>query len=657
MKRGFLRDASPARSKEPQLSRDQPPSPQATVSHEEQSLRNPPAVAGITGVHAVLDEAGNETLSIVVRDRHGILVSPFVLRWCRFGEVGLAFAEMLYASPVKPSTLGERIRATTIFLDWSTSVNQGEPLTKLSRLDTKLFRHYLAHLETDRSDKGKPHAVATRRIRLGAIRKLMAMLCKSDKWKSKLAPKSTFPGNPWTALKQRSTPRAVLTHVELCEIGQACIKEIEATLSKFQLGNSLIAEGRTKLHDNMHRRLDFMSVDVALAAIEVWMGGYARDLQHATDFRWPLGQALIHHRVRNVFGYLYPDARTMVPFNLLATIHSFYNPAQSLGLEFNQIALHDVFPDQLKVSQPERHNSRADRTVSGDEEERLKTKPGKARAGGKVQHRSFRVDPNDPFSFHSVIENVRMITRRIRQHAPPEIRDRIFIYHQHCPPGVSAFGTAKNGIGGDALWVHSLRRFIKDNKLVKFSLASIRSTMADLTEEVTGDSRVTQLLLGQTGPDVGFQHYFSAGARRRAGESVALAQEMRQRYVDTGGRRDIRGQGPGDTLMSATPGLDCLDPYDSPMPGQTKGKMCTAFPFCIICPLATARRNDPYSFARLVQLETHIKSSESSVSASRFVALYMPLLPEFPRWLGKFTGSARKGALKISYLRPLPELE
>ncbi len=616
-----------------------------------------PAITEMTGVHGSFDGTSGAVPRIVVRDSTGKLLD-FAVDWQRFGEIGASFAEALFAMKLRPATLAEKIRGVTIFLSWLALDMPEERPTALSRLRSNVFARYLAHVETGVGEDGQPHSVSTKRIRLGLVRQVMTKLSKSDKWKSRLADKWRLPANPWTGLKRRSKPRPLVPNDELRAIIMACTREIEATLKRHEEGRALIAAGRPQLREGMSRRLDFMEVEIALAAIEDWMGGYARDIAHVTESNWHLGQALVQHRVKTVFSYLYPDARTLVPFVILLAVHTAYNPAQLLGLTLGQIALDDLFSDQFRLEEPQRHNSRQSEDEPLQQNVRLRTAVRKDRAGGRVQYRSFRVDSNDPFSAYMLIESVRSLTGRIRPHAAAEDRNRLFIYHQSSrTPGVRTFGKEKKGIGGDGLWQYCLASFTQDNRLPKFMLASLRSTMADMAEQLTGDARAVQLLLGHAGTDVGFQHYFSAGARSRATESVAVAQGMRQRWAETDGRRDIRDHGPGDTLAAATPGMDCMDPYDSPMPGQSKGKLCSAYLGCLFCPLGVVRRNDPYSFARLVQLERHIQDGRATVPAERYRAAYMPLLPKIASRLETFTPEARAGASEISHLKFLPELE
>jgi hypothetical protein len=61
--------------------------------------------------------------------------------------------------------------------------------------------------------------------------------------------------------------------------------------------------------------------------------------------------------------------------------------------------------------------------------------------------------------------------------------------------------------------------------------------------------------------------------------------------------------------------------------------------------------------ARLIQLEDHVRNSQATISPERYGAAYVPLLRKLAEWLEQFSSKARKDALAVTYLKPLPELE
>ncbi|HEY0835782.1 MAG TPA: hypothetical protein VGE72_17900 [Azospirillum sp.] len=675
MDRSFLLDVStvlPAGKTAKPPKADVPTSAGDGVGRHPAAAPEPPSapVVTMTGVRTGTDPlTGKPFLHIVARDENGKLLAPFILDdWLRYGDIGLAFAEALYGMGLKPSSLDSKIRDLRVFFGWLPSEFPGGPPTRLSDLTTERLLRFRSHLDASKDDNGRPLADNSKRKRLGEVRTVFTWMQKKspNRWKPKLAPKLRFPEGVWKGTGKRTEPRDIVPRDGLHAILKAAAAEVERTIRLLDEGAELVAAGQPRLRapDEMNRRSDFDDLAVALAAVVEWHGGYLQNIEEAKAKHSALGNSIQYvHGATNVFRRLYPGGRELVPFIILLTVHTAYNPDTILGLRLNQIEMNDVFPDQFGFALPKRHNSRgASAGEQADEADetatRIRTKGRKGRARGRPQNRSFRADPDDLFGSYLLIQNVKAMTERLRPHAAPVDRDRLFIFHQtQTDIGVRSFGNDKETIAADRLWQYFLKRFIADNDLPDFSLASLRATMADAAEQLTGDIRAVQLLLGHSGTDVTFQHYLSAGARRRAAEAVGTVQGMRQRWVETGGKRDAREPGVGDTLMAATPGFHCLDPYDSPVPGQVAGKMCSAWLACAFCALATVHADDGYGLARLIQLEKHILDARRTIAAERYQTAYVPLLAKLSGWLGKFSDTARAAAVAVTHLKPLPELE
>lgn len=623
-----------------------------------------PVKAGTGGGILTTEEpsTGRTVIHLTTRDARGKLLPPLVLDWCRFGEIGIAFAEAIDAMEIKPASLVVKISDLDRFLAWLESQTTDGPPTRLASIGSDKLTRYMGYLDTAVDVDGKPYSIQTKRTRLGSLRTVFtALQDPSSKWRYKLAPNLQFPEGRWSATGRQANPHPVISEDAFRTILMAAASEVAKTMARHQQGVDYVVEGRRLLRGDMVRASDFNTLPVAVAAIEDWFGGYAKNAEQVSSENKALGTAIKYtHGYGEVFRFLYPGGRELVPFIVLLAVHTAYNPDTILGLQIGQIVANDVFPDQFRLATPERRTSRGKQDGQSNNSGRLVTSGAKGRARrGKPQVRSFRIDPHDPFCAHMLIENVKVLTGRIRPHAASKDRDRLFIFHVlKRSAGVRAFGSSDfETLSGDRLWQYFLQKFSEENGLVAFSLASIRATMADATEQLTGDIRAVQQLLGHVGSEVTFRHYLSAGARKRAAESVAVGQSMRHRWAETHGRRDTREGGQSDSLMAATPGMDCFDPLDSPMPGQVAGKMCSAWLACFFCPLALIRSDDSFSFARLVQLEAHVLAARATIAAERYQAVYVPILQKIVTWLHKFSPIAKQGALAISYLKPLPELE
>jgi hypothetical protein len=111
-------------------------------------------------------------------------------------------------------------------------------------------------------------------------------------------------------------------------------------------------------------------------------------------------------------------------------------------------------------------------------------------------------------------------------------------------------------------------------------------------------------------------------------------------------------------LAAATPGWRCLDPYDSPIDGQEKGKLCAAYGACPNCPLANLNARDPYSLARALQLKAKIETAQTVLPALRWLKVWAPRLQRLvDYWLPSIQDPAVIAAASKLDLAELPELE
>jgi hypothetical protein len=615
----------------------------------------------LPGVRTGIDrETGVASLHIVATDANGKALPPFVLDpWMRYGEIGVAFAEAAYANGRTTTAVHANIHGLRPFFAWLEAEYPDSPPTLLSDLTSQVLLRYRSYLDGAKDKNGKPIGDNSKRTYLGKMRLPFEWMKTGapHRWGTKLADGLRLPQGTWKAVNKRSEPRDMIAPDALAAIVGAAARAVERILERFEKTEAMIEEGRRRLPADGQKRGDFADLSVALAAIDEWYGGYLSGYTAAKDRHPGFSSAIVSiHGAKDFFHHLYPGTDDLVPFVILLTMHTAYNPETILGMRVDQVATNDFFADQFGFDLPDRHNSREQRSEDG--QVRISLAAKKRRANGKAQHRSFRVDTDDKFGVYLLLDALSEITKRIRPHSIRGHEDRVFLFHQvSVNSPVRSFGTGKRPICNDGVWTIALNSFIAENHLPHFSLAQLRTTVADAAEQITGDIRAVQLLLCHSGTSVTFQHYLSAGGRRRASEDIATVQGVRQRWVDTGGKRDMREPSQGDTLMAVTPGFHCLDPFDSPMPSQVAGKMCSAWLACALCPLATVRTQDGEAMARLIQLEDHVRNSQATISPERYGAAYVPLLRKLAEWLEQFSSKARKDALAVTYLKPLPELE
>lgn len=220
----------------------------------------------------------------------------------------------------------------------------------------------------------------------------------------------------------------------------------------------------------------------------------------------------------------------------------------------------------------------------------------KARAK-KIQPRSIEAgDLNDPLSLRSMLTVIRSMTERLRRAAPEIESDKVFLHLGDKSSIVSVglqsiFYRKKHGAFGDFLNRHSLD---------EFNMSSIRSTLLDaVTNE--GGGLIQAASEGNHSETITtLRHYTSI--RTAEGRRVTLAESTLQmeRWAQTKGGMDPRYLVSKADLKSATPGFGCLNPFESPLPGETPGRLCQSEGHCARCPNAILRSDDPSLVAYVV---------------------------------------------------------
>jgi hypothetical protein len=244
----------------------------------------------------------------------------------------------------------------------------------------------------------------------------------------------------------------------------------------------------------------------------------------------------------------------------------------------------------------------------------------------------------------------------LRRHAPPTLRDALFLFKG--VRGVSAFTSA--------LAKTVIRRdFRVRHGLAHFALASIRPTVLGSFYRASGDLHQVKRLANHAqisttiryveGPEVQAEHQ-----RRVASLQSAFIGHIERRVVPASAVRPAPPSplhsipaGPAVSMF----GFDCKDPLAGLAPGTHRGELCTSFLGCFTCPNAVITP-DPASLARLLQARDHLRQAAQTVHPARWEALYAPPLRILEQdLLPRFAAADVIAAEPLrARLPPLPEL-
>lgn len=291
-------------------------------------------------------------------------------------------------------------------------------------------------------------------------------------------------------------------------------------------------------------------------------------------------------------------------------------------------------------------------------QERIIFMPAKPRASGHIQPRSFPVtaDRDNPATIVTFLIHwtkaartaANTKTKNIFAFVPRDRGSRQIIkpifdpikrdspeFNQHAPAFCKTLGMNRN-----------------------VGTRIIRATGADLARNVfPGNPVAVEMLLGHVNWLTSHPAYRSDDAKRKDESALAGAMAARERWLRTQGAIDERAEGKTRDRRSATPGFLCLDPFNSPIPSEKQGRLCSAYGFCPTCPLTQPDRDEGYALARMLQLRELAIRARTDVGPEAWKARFEPILNALDEiWLPAITSEdalSKAERMKLSNLPPL----
>ncbi|WP_229257012.1 hypothetical protein [Duganella lactea] len=526
---------------------------------------------------------------------------------------------------------------TDAFLYWGANLS---PKTRICRRDS-LRRFFFAYLESAWSNllypdeiddelltgfkdsllkeigtHGKPLHPMTVSKALSDLRSMLAAVNIGQWARDANSIAARIPLGPAGA-EQKLEPTEVLRLEHLLAILEAAENEVLAIEQRFERAKVLLAEGQTRLVDPSRKlkntRADYRDLATCLAALDKAYPGVI-PLNREIRAMHPTLASAIHntHGQDEINSYLYPSSRDLVPFALLIAIATVFNPETLLNLRWGDI---DFDKDQAGIPAIE---------IVGEK--------------GRASRNLVRLlDPNaavsSQLSLKRTLACLREITLRIRPHLAQDSADKLFVYvprsNSRQPTGFCGESHKEPRNNSDSCaWPKALKNFIKDNRLIPFTLNQLRPSILDLVQFMDGSLETARKVGNHCNPATTWTHYTSGGVKTRYRERIGQIILLRERWLRSNGVIDPRRLTPGQDKGAATPGFSCLDPFDSPRPNQKPGKLCGDYGGCPSCPLAAAHPGDPLSVAHYRALETAIYRSQANMSASTWVERWTPILAD-----------------------------
>lgn len=442
-------------------------------------------------------------------------------------------------------------------------------------------------------------------------------------------------------VNKRLQPTEVLSLDSLLQIMHSAEKEVLEIQGRWGRGRQLIAEGREGLaspsRQLQHTMNDYADLAICLAEIDTMFSNIVPDLRSIARENKRLANAIEHiHTQRKVRSFFQPTPRDLVPFVILLTICTVFNPDTVLTLEWSCIS--------------------RDKDRAGTPAVEIVGLKGRA-SSDLVRLLDPASSVSQSLSLHSLLACLNEICARIRPMVNREHADRLFVYVPEVRgKAPCSFGSYRGGndvASGDITWRHNLRRFINDHQLQYFSLGQLRPTIIDMVQMIDGGLEAAQKVGNHRNPTTTWTHYTSSGVRNRYRERIGQVILLRERWITSSGDIDPRRLERAQDKGAATPGFICLDPFDSPRPNQQSGRLCSDYGACPGCPLGGARPYDPTSVAYYSALEQAIFRSQPQMSAKTWLERWAPILADLRALLAMVSSEVLEESKKIRITLPL----
>ena len=472
------------------------------------------------------------------------------------------------------------------------ALREGGTDIRADEIDESLLKEFKAWLD-DPSSEGFSPSKITRRIKIQEVQLVLRQLMESPKWGRPAV------AQPKAARKPLSKANREIQHTEILD---------DAALEVLYVAAAADCEEIIKRCREEQSRLS------AVTSREVDLAEAGRDAFHCAAYmlahfeqplppRWKLIRMWVEYeRAIPAETYaamqqlLYPDLDELLPFILLLTVMFAFNPGVVLNMT------HDDYEEEQLFGR-----------------ERIRLKPFKPRAHRNQVSTVLATDDLD--NPRTIFKHLKERCARVRSRVDPNYFNQIFLRfspEQNCGVAVTM---------SDKPMREAIDSFCNRHGLDPFQLRQIRPTTLDLVHEISGGNLLAmQQVANHQDPETTREYYTGSAFQRRGEEMLAAGMEHLARKVRTGGAVDptTRHRLQSD-LAVATPGFTCLDPMDSPMPGERKGALCGAYGRCPICPHATIDSKSAQAFAYLIKLRDALDEAAERLEGVAWLARWAPV--------------------------------
>ena len=209
---------------------------------------------------------------------------------------------------------------------------------------------------------------------------------------------------------------------------------------------------------------------------------------------------------------------------------------------------------------------------------------------GKQQRQLHRADRRSHTGVVDLIRFMRMYTEPLASRADPPERTKLFLYFSAMWNRIVSPSTTC----GDG-FVVNFQEFVERHELPHFTLVNVRPSAAtQLYLDTDGNLRKVQQFLQHARLSTTVRYLLNSVTEPFHARVIQGAQEKMLARITAVPEKRATGVGhlnlpPAQARKIASGRFDtgvgsCRNPYDSPQPGEEKGRPCTSFHACFSCP-------------------------------------------------------------------------
>lgn len=491
-----------------------------------------------------------------------------------------------------------------------------------SHLTQELVTNFAAHLQRARSEDGSPrYAIWTRRHYLGALRSALEVLRAAGRLEGDITvPSIKGHGAPKTKPMDRSDYLRFIA-VCLADVTQ-CMTEVSSAWN--QVGERVEPSPSAACSSSLARAVSAAMDKYSILPERQWLKVHDKELFAQVDGEYQAVMKVMH-----------PMSQHLTPFIYYLAAITLYNTQPLLEMRLE---------DAIETS------------ILGVA--RLSLHPFKTR-GKQYQHRSFVL--TDELDNPAVI--IRYLVRwtdRLRDAVPARYRSQLFVYVcRNRGNAQFAFPLYERDKGFSPKFAANAARYCKEKGFPSVGTRLLRATGADLAHELfDGDPLSVGALLGHVGVASMVTAYRSDDAKRRDEDRLAGAMAARERWLNSRGKSDARRESADADRSAATPGFTCIDPFNSPIPGEKPDRLCAAYGFCPDCPLAQPDANVAYTVARLLQLRERLLEARDRHGIAVWRTRFSDQLDAINLvWMPTLADEETLNLAALMQLNPLPPID